>query len=329
MKMKWKFCANAAFFGPIRSRFAQYQPKRTLAEKFALVAKAGVEGIELKYPFDFQDTALVKQLLQEHGLSLPVVNVDTKDIDHFRFGALSAQSAQARKHAVKLLTEGMDIAAEFGAEMISTCPLADGYDYPFQIDYSAAWEHFIDTVRTAASHRTDVKLLLEYQPHDPHAKIMLNNVGKALHVCAETDAPNVGVNLDIGHSFAAGEAPAEAAALLAAKGLLCYIHTNDNTGEGGDWDMLSGSVHFWHWLELLHTLDRVGYTGWLGGDIMAKQMSPDGAFRTNFLLIRRMINMLEQLGSDKLTELIETDGSTAETYDFLSSLLAPEPGESK
>ena len=161
MTMKWKFCANAAFFGPIRSRFAQYQPNRTLAEKFALAAKAGVEGIELKYPFDFQDKALVKQLLDEHGLSMPVVNVDTKNVDHFRYGALSARSAQARKRAVELLTEGMDIAAEFGAEMITTGPLADGYDYPFQIDYSAAWENFVDTVRAAASHRTDVKLLLE------------------------------------------------------------------------------------------------------------------------------------------------------------------------
>lgn len=325
MKMQWKCCANAGFFGLRRDRFVQYQPDRTLAEKFELIGRIeGIEGIELKYPFDFQDMPLVRRLLSEYGLASPVINVDTKDVNHFRYGALSARSRQARRHASRLLREAMDLAVEFGATMVTTCPLADGYDYPFQIDHTAAWEHFIDTVGSAAAHRRDVKLLLEYQPHEPHAKVLLNNVGKAMYVCAEVGADNVGVNLDVGHSFAAGESPAEAAALLAAKGLLCYIHTNDNTGEGGDWDMLSGSVHFWHWLELLHTLDRVGYTGWLGGDIAPKHMAPDQAYATNFLLIRRMAAMLDRLGAERISELVEKDGNTPEIYVYLSSLLVPE-----
>ena len=59
--------------------------------------------------------------------------------------------------------------------------------------------------------------------------------------------------------------------MLARKGMLRYMHSNDNTGEGGDWDMISGSVHFWHWLELLYTLDRVDYQGWNGADVTSKQ----------------------------------------------------------
>jgi xylose isomerase len=321
--MQWRFSANAGFFGLRRDRFVQYQPDRPLAEKFALVAQVeGVEGIELKYPFDFEDMALVRSLLDTHGLAVPAVNVDTKDVAHFRHGALSARSAAARARAAELLKEAMDLAAELGAHMVTTCPLADGCDYPFQIDYTSAWDRFIDTVRTAAAHRPDVKLLLEYQPRDPHARVLLSNVGKALHVCAEAGAANLAVNLDVGHSLAAGESPAESAALLAAKGLLAYVHTNDNTGDGGDWDMLSGSVHFWHWLELLYTLRRVGYDGWLGGDIAPKHIGPVEAYRTNFLLIRRMAGLLDRIGMDALAALMERDGSVAETYALLSSALS-------
>ncbi|MGQ9637753.1 MAG: sugar phosphate isomerase/epimerase family protein [Thermodesulfobacteriota bacterium] len=320
----WKFAVNSGFFGRRRDRFTEYQPDRSLEEKFELAKQIeGIEGIELKYPGDLKELTLAKQLLKESGLVCSAINVDIKDATYFRYGALSAQSKEARKRAISLLTEGMDIAAELGAGLVTTCPLADGYDYPFQIDYSGAWGRFIESVKDVVSYRKDVKLALEYQPHEPHAKIMLSNVGKALHVCSEVGLPNLGVNLDIGHSFAAGESPAESAALLADKNRLFYIHTNDNTGEGGDWDMISGTVHFWHWLEVLFTLDRVGYEGWLGGDITSKHIGPVEAFDTNTRMIQRMVTALERMGTEKIAELAKKDGSTAEVFKYLSEQLIP------
>ncbi len=320
--MDWKFSVNAGFFGLRRDRFTQYQPYRDLGQKFELIAQVeGMEGIELKYPADFEDMGLVKQLLDTHKLQLSAVNVDIKDATYFRYGALSARDNEARQRAVTLLKEGMDIAADLGVELVTTCPLADGYDYPFQVDYKTAWGNFIDSVNIVVSHRSDVKLCLEYQPHEPHARIMLGNVGKLLHVCAEVDAPNLGANLDIGHSFAAGETPAEAATLLANKGCLFYIHTNDNTGDGGDWDMISGTAHFWHWLELLYTLHSIGYEGWFGGDITSKHIDPAAAYGTNRLMIQRMTEFIKRIGIDKLATLINTDGNIAETFDHLSAYL--------
>lgn len=322
---RWRFAVNSGFFGRRRDRFTEYQPDRTLEEKFKLIAGIdGIEGIELKYPADLKDLALAKKLLEESGLVCSAVNVDIKDATYFRYGALSAQSEEARNRAASLLREGMDIAADLGAEVVTTCPLADGYDYPFQIDYSSAWARFVDTVKAVVSHRDDIKLLLEFQPHDPHAKIMLSNVGMILHVCAEVGASNLGANLDIGHSLAAGESPAESAALLAGKGRLFYIHTNDNTGEGGDWDMISGSVHFWHWLELLLTLDRVGYDGWLGGDIAPKHMGPAEAFEVNTRMVQRMVGLLERMDPEKVEQLVRKDGNIPETFNYLSQCLVPE-----
>lgn len=326
----WRFAANASFFGARRDRFNQYQPDRGLAEKLAMVAGIdGITGVELKYPRDFgepgaPDVDRVRALLAAHELSLSAVNVNIKSVEPFRYGALSARRAEVREAAARLLREGMDLAAAMGTEIVTTCPLAEGYDYAFQIDYTEAWGNLIEAVRSVAAHRRDVTLVLEYQPHEPHAQILLGNVGKMLHVCAEVDAPNFGANLDVGHSIAAGESPAESAALLARKGWLRYLHTNDNTGDGGDWDMISGSVHFWGWLELLYTLDRVGYTGWFSGDLEPKAFGPVAAYATNVTMIRRMAALLERVGTDKIAALVAEEGRTPAVYEALSRFMGGE-----
>jgi xylose isomerase len=320
----WRFCVNAGFFGRRRDRFTEYQPDRSLVEKFKLISQIeSIEGVELKYPFDLQDVSFAKKLLDDHGLVCSAVNVDIKDAKHFRYGALSARSKDARNRAITMLQEGMDMAVELGANLVSTCPLADGYDYPFQIDYENTWGHFIESISEVVSHRADVRLALEYQPHEPHSKILLGNVGKILHVCAEVGKPNLGANLDVGHSFAALETPAESATLLAGKGRLFYIHTNDNTGDGGDWDMISGTVHFWHWLELLYTLDKIDYAGWLGGDIAPKMIGPAEAFDTNTRMIQRMAHLIEHMGPGRIVDLVQKDGNIDDTYNFLSQFLIP------
>jgi xylose isomerase len=324
----WKFAVNSVFFGRRRDRFTEYQPDRTLEQKFRMAASIpGISGIELKYPLDLQDVPLAKRLLEETGLECPAVNVDIKDAGHFRHGALSARKPEARQQAVSYLREGMDIAAELGAGIVTTCPLADGYDYPFQLDYTEAWGNFIESLRLAASHRPGIRIALESQPHEPHAKILLANVGMVLHVCTEAGMPNLGANLDIGHSFAAGESPAESASLLAAKGRLFYCHVNDNPGDGGDWDMISGSVHFWSWLELLYTLDRIGYDGWLGGEVAPKHIGPDAAYVINTLMVQRMRLLVERLGTDRIAALVRQEGGVGRTFEYLSRCLLQDPAE--
>jgi xylose isomerase len=318
----WRLSANAVYFGLRRDRFTQYQPARSLDERLALIAAIdGLDGVELKYPADFADPTLVRRLLEQHELVLSALNVDLKDAAYFRHGALSAADAEARHRAVGLLREAMDIAADFAVDLVTTCPLTDAYDYPFQLDYVAAWGRFIESVRAAVGHRPDVKLCLEYLPHDPHARIMLGNVGKLLHVCAEVGAPNLGANLDVGHAFAALESPAESAALLAASGRLFYLHTNDNTGDGGDWDMISGSIHFWDWIELLYTLDRVGYVGWLGADIAVKHFEPTAAYAANVRMLQGMTALLRRLDPATIAGLVSEPGSVAAIFAHLGSLL--------
>lgn len=321
--MKWKYSANAGFFGARRDRFNQYQPERSLDEKFALISKVdGLTGIELKHPGDLEDLNKVRALLEQYQLELSAVNVNTKAVDHFRHGSISSRSAESRQRAIQLLKEGMDIAAQLGVGLVSNCPVMDGYDYPFQVDYAQAWGDFIAGIREVTAYRLDITLLLEYQPRDPNAHIMLNTVGKVLHVCAEVGAPNLGANLDAGHSLAAGESPAESAALLSSKGLLRYLHSNDNTGDGGDWDMISGTVHFWHWVELVYTLMKLDYRGWIGADLAPRHFGPGEAFKANMLMIERMTNLVQQVGMDEIQSLLKEDGNTPKLFEKLTRMFS-------
>jgi xylose isomerase len=319
-----RHCINAGFLGRQGDRFFQYQPERSLEEKLGMVSKiSGLDGVELKYPGDFEDVAETKALLERFGLTLAVVNINLKGPIKWRYGSLTSVRPEIRADAVRDLKIALDIAAELDAELVTCCPVADGYDYPFEMEYTAAWEHFVDGIRQAALHRPDTRLSLEYQASDPVVRILLRDAGRALYTCLATEQNNVGVTLDIGHSFAAGETPAEAVALLAREDRLFYIHTDDNTRDG-DWDLLSGTVNFWHFLETLYYLQRVGYKGWLSADIFARRIDPVEGFTTNLMLLKRMIAFIEQLDQKELEAMMQREGNACGVFEYLTRFLPTE-----
>ena len=75
----------------------------------------------------------------------------------------------------------------------------------------------------------------------------------------------MGFTVDVGHCFMARENPAEAAAHLLMAGRLFGAHFNDTYGVDDD-DLIAGSVHVMHLLELLLYLDDMGYEDWYGLD---------------------------------------------------------------
>lgn len=319
--MNPRYSINAGFLGRQGDRFFQYQPDRSLAEKLKLAAQIpGLDGVELKYPADLQDVVETKRLLRDLELTVAAVNINLKGPIKWRYGSLTSVRPEIRADAVRDLKIALDIAAELGTDLVTCCPVADGHDYPFEMDYTLAWERFIEGIRQAALHRRDVRLSLEYQPNDPLVSILLRDAGRALYCCLATGLPNVGVTLDIGHSLAAGETPAEAICLLAREGRLFYIHTDDNTRDA-DWDLISGTVNFWHFIEALYYLDRVGYAGWLGADIFARRVDPVEGFTANLRMLQRMVAFAERLDREKMTALMSREGNPHEVFAYLCSFL--------
>jgi molybdenum cofactor synthesis domain-containing protein len=168
--------------------------------------------------------------------------------------------------AIELSKRGLDLAREMGAYDVLLWPGQDGFDYAFQVDYRACWKMLAEGISEIASHAPDVRVAVEYKPKEPRAHCFIRNAGTLLYLLKCVDLANVGATIDLGHSFVAGESPAEAAALIAGEGKLFRVHLNDNYRDW-DHDLIVGSVHFWETLEFLYEILGPGYDGWYLMDV--------------------------------------------------------------
>ena len=139
----WKYSVILGFLGKLSDRFASYGEQRDIVAKFDVTSRIeGLQGLELVYPFDFADVDVTKKLLAEHKLECSTVNVNIKAEPKFHLGGLTHKDSGIRAEAVQYLKTAMDISVDLGTNMITCCPLSDGYDYAFETDYPKAWKWF-------------------------------------------------------------------------------------------------------------------------------------------------------------------------------------------
>ncbi len=315
-----KFAAILSFMGQQRDRFQVFGPAYTLAEKIARLAQVeGCGAAEIVYPHEFEDVAQTRHLLTDYGLVCSSVNVNIKAEPIFHMGSLTSPNADVRARAVQYLKTGMDIAAEMGCNLVTCCPLGDGHDYSFQMDYTDAWGWFVEGIRSAAQYRADVRLSLEYKPSETRVRTILGTAAAALHVCDLVGLPNVGVTIDVGHALYAPETPALAIAQLAHAGRLYLVHINDNL-RNWDWDLVPGSVNWWDWVETLLYLDRVGYDNWLVSDVMPARLDAVQVLTAVGRSIRRARNLIARVDQEVLWAAIRRNDALAAFDLFYAAL---------
>lgn len=318
--MKIKHALITGFLGKQVDRFTQYQPARTFAERIEMAKQVkGLDGLEVVYPVDFDGIETTIKQIKDSGFAVSAVNLNLKKDPKWRNGSLTAPDAQLRADAVSDMHTAMDIAAELGANLVTCCPLIDGHDYAFQIDYTERWHWFVENVRAGASHRSDVRVSMEYKGQEPRTRTILPNVGRALHMCNQVGLDNVGVTMDLGHAFAAAEQPAESLCLLADAKRLFYVHLNDNPGDW-DWDMLPATIHFWDFVEAVYYLTKLAWEGWFAYDIVTKTGSPIDSFTTAISIMDTLEALVAKLGMAKIEALINA-GVPAPTFQFLITSL--------
>ena len=305
--MDLKFSIITGFLGQLKDRFKFYQEPRDLDKKLELASRIeGAEGVELIYPYDFQDVDETQKLLEKWNLKAAAVNVDIKGESVWNHRSLTADDEGVRKKAVEYIAEGAEISRKLGANLVSVCPLQDGVDYFFEADYGKMWKYFIDGLRDVASSYPDVKISLEYKMSEPLAHYLLGTVGKALYTCLKVGLDNVGVTLDTGHSLLAYEIPAESLTLLAEEGRLFHVHINDNNGTW-DWDLISGSVNPIAYLEFLYYLKKYGYDGWLSLDVTPRHRDPVEVFRTSIDVSKKLAKLVDEIDESVVEEAFRRD----------------------
>jgi xylose isomerase len=295
----------AGFMGPLRDRFCEYPGAPTTMGKLELLSRIpGVSGAEIVYPYETEEVRALQQTLLRLKLEVAAVNVNLKSDPDFHRGGLSSPDPQVREKAVAFIKGAKDFAATLGVSKVTCCPLADGYDYSFHTHYARAWERMVESLLEAAGYRPEVALYIEYKPSETRVHCLVDSAVKALMLCSELESKRVGVTLDFGHSIYGGETPAEALAHIARSGFLYYIHINDNNGRW-DWDLITGTHHFWEYLEFLYYLKQLRYNDWFTSDTSPVRQDASETFALNVRLTNRIWNWLDTIDRELIARHLE------------------------
>lgn len=311
--MAYKNSILMGTLGKYSDRFHTYQPERSYAERLELAGTIPrTDGVEPVFPQDLGHEGEQLDLTRQSGLAISAVNINVKGEEKFRYGSFTSPDEKVREEAVRYVTTGMDMAAELGTDMVSVCPLIDGWDHAFQVDHLNQWRWLRECFERICAHRDDIKVSIEYKAYEVRNRIILPNMGRTLHFCDTVGASHLGVTMDVGHALIAGETPAAELCIAHEAGRLFYVHFNDND-RNADWDMLPASVNLWETLETLYYLRRIGYDGWMAYDVFTRHGDNAEAVEATFEIMSDLDALIDKIGMDRL-EAMTRDGVPAQAF---------------
>ena len=261
----------------------------------------GIKGVEVhQSDFNTNDPDEYAKRTRDLGLQTSNMNTNVWSEKRFKHGAFTNRDRRIRKQALDEARRAVDLARKVGCPSAALWLGSDGFDYPFQTDYPAHWDLLVDAIAQTADYAApDLRVGIEYKPREPRNRITISDVGKALLICEEIGASNLGVAIDFGHSLMAREAPGESVVLAARKNRLFNVHFNDCLRDWDD-DMIPGTVHLAETVEFLFWCKKVGYDGWFGLDMFPYREVGAEAARMAAQNIRTMWKLADSLPQQAL-----------------------------
>ncbi len=271
-----------------------------------------VEGIELVGTWDITPASAkeMKKAFDGHGKKCASIIPDLFVDKLYWKGSYSAKDPAVRRQAIDSTRKMAEAAMTMGCDLLNIWPGQDGYDYLLTADYEKEREWFCQAIATLAKEFPQIRFALEYKPKEPRTHSYVARMGDSLLMAAETGCKNVGVTIDTGHAFVAGENVGEAIVLAKrAGGRLMHMHFNDNHGAWDDY-MIVGSVHCACYIEMLYWLDRCGYDGWLSMDQYPYREDAAGAISESIEWLCRFDALLQK-NRGKIDELLKLGDAVA------------------
>ncbi|HSV86125.1 MAG TPA: sugar phosphate isomerase/epimerase family protein [Levilinea sp.] len=314
--MKLKHAIMVGMMGRIADRFHEYQPASDLARRLEMCQKIkDIDGIEVVYPQDFSNVQQTIQMVKDMGLAVSALNLNVKGEKKWQSGSFTNADPQLRREAIDYLKCAMDLAADLGTDMVTCCPLIDGHNYAFEVDYLKQWIWLEEGIGEASRHRSDIRVSLEYKLNESRNYNILSDMGRSLFLCQKLGLPNVGVTVDVGHALIAKETPAEALSLGALNNRLFYVHFNDNAREW-DWDMLPGSVNVWDLVEVVFYLKRLEWSGWLSYDVAMREGTIVDGMSASISILKSAETLVDKISMETLEGYIK-DALPSRTFSEL------------
>jgi sugar phosphate isomerase/epimerase len=298
--MENKYAVILGNLGNTCDRFCSgYKDNPSTEEMLEMAAKKipYVQGIELVGTWDIR----------------PDNVKDTFTVKEYAKGSFTSTNPLIRRKAIDYCRQMSDIALELNCSTINLWLGQDGYDYLLTADYDQERSWLLEATVELAKAYPDLNYALEYKPKEPRNFSYHARMADTILAARETNCPNVGITIDTGHSFVAGETVAEAIVLAKRAGdLLFHMHFNDNHGSWDD-DMIVGNVHSVCYIELLFWLKRTGYKGWLSMDQYPYREDATKAIGESILWVKKFEKIVDEHYKEiekliQLNDAVETSG---------------------
>jgi xylose isomerase len=293
--------------------YKQQLPKADMIKLAASIP--GIQGLELVGGWDVttQNYAEIKSLMQASGLACVSIIPDLFSRQIWGQGSFCSRDAKIRQEAVDETNRAAEIATSYGCPLLNLWLGQDGYDYPLQGDFGRQRAWMVEGIRAAAARWPKLRFALEYKLKEPRIRSFQARAADTLLMVQEIGLPNVGVCIDVGHAFIAQENVAESAWLLNHYGKkLFHLHYNDNYGHWDD-DMIVGSVHATHYVELHYWLKKIGYDGWHSMDLYPYREDGGRAVSESVAFLRDLETAVTDQHLAEIEQLLTTGDATAST----------------
>ncbi len=198
------------------------------------IAAAGYGHVELLadrphlWPpkLDAATLARLRRRLADLGLTVAALNANTA-VGYYRdppdeplFGpSLCHPNADLRRWRIDFTRRALEVAAELEAPVVT---ITAGRARP-GCPPETAWPLLVDAVGelAAAAERLGVRIALEYEPG-----LLIERASQATALFAAVASPALGLNLDVGHAWVVGEAPAAVVREMGTSRLF-HLHLED------------------------------------------------------------------------------------------------------
>jgi len=295
------------FLGKTQDRFSEYQKPATTREKLEIVSEIdGFDGVEMVYPYENSTPEETVQIMNEFRLNFAAINVNIKKETEWVPGALSRPDKGIRDRAVAMIKKAKDFARAVGAPHVTCCPLSDGYDLLFQVNYRDAWKAMVETIGEAADYLPEIPLFIEPKYSETRVHCQLDSTAKALLLLKEVGNLNTGITLDMGHSLQSSENPAQSLVTIYESGFDAYIHTNDNDTKA-DWDLVGASRHFLHYVELMFWAQQCKYDKYFTTDASPRIFNVIEFFNRHSEITLGAYNLAKSLNHGQIMQMMREE----------------------
>ncbi|NDL67326.1 sugar phosphate isomerase/epimerase family protein [Anaerotalea alkaliphila] len=286
----------------------------------------GIECIDLNYPEHFQTYSVeeVKGFLEVNGLSCNAINLRFRD--EFLNGEFGNTQIEVSEKAIELCKEAADVCKAMEGDQIIIWLGFDGFDYSFQIDYVKVWEQVVRAFRQVCDY-TQLPVSIEYKPYEERVHCLIDSFGTTMMMVEEVKRDNLGVTLDFCHMLMKKENPAFATAWLLERNKLFNMHLNDGEGSTDD-GLMVGTVNLWKTLEVFYYLKKYDFKGAVYFDTFPKREAADSECEANIAMCRRIENMIDTYGLEKIGRIVEKNDAVSVSNMFVAMLnqMAVSPG---